>query len=495
MHGRWQALGKPLWVPRSRWTKSLAAVGYVIGVGGVVLRIWMAPGDFVANFGVGMAALCLYLVGTMLYLPLIRWARMARQWRLPKVQHAATRSAWGVATVLVVPPTLIAWIFLTWTDVLMVALLGACLAATSALFFLFSHRGNSGGYFIQAAIIVLLISQPWVWHALHTPSFWFVVALASIDLLLVWTAIHRWRRLCRSECWTGSELVFPRERSTRASLAEPMARWNALMGFLERWLHATGLRHLTSRPDMQRLGPRYRTRSLRMALGGFWLPQARGPRFANRMLILMIVLTVVGFGWMMMFGLGIGKMLALAMIGMMLASAMIAFRMLSALAQLRNTWSRPNAEVPLLALLPNLQPEGRSRRWLLGVITRPLWWYLALQLLCCLLMIYAEHLSAGLIVLILALFIGTATGTVVLPLLTWGSHRTGLARFLWFVLVCLVFATLVAISLPVVGVPEALITTQVFALLWALYIVCLAGFGWRGWLRWRTWPHPFLTQN
>lgn len=266
-----------------------------------------------------------------------------------------------------------------------------------------------------------------------------------------------------------------------------------LIGQRARWLQPT--------IDLHGCGPDRPTCSLRVALGGWGMPQTLVSRVRR-----VGVLLVTTFLTLLLFGLSLGSdnrhtdvlsliggadmlMLYIGMVGPLLA---IIHTQL-----LQRRWSRCNAELPLLALLPGLGDATQARRALLRASLLPMLGLQTVLLLATLALADHLHLDArGDALLLLSQLAGMGM-LVAFDLAVLG--HVGISH--WWTTVALVYGYLLinassAVALPLFSDHALMLKTGVvvaLALLWATFLAPLAMLGLRGWRGLQRQPHPFLA--
>lgn len=319
-------------------------------------------------------------------------------------------------------------------------------------------------------------------------------------LLLLVVDVVRWRLLVRAEN--------PLEQGQSSAM---VMQWRRTCG-MGMWgtLGSTDLSRLIrnrpdwmqARADLRRVGPQWPSFTLRVALGGGYLPRTvvgylRGMAPVLLPVLLfspVLMLLQAGKGEPMAFwmGLGIGMVGWIGIFG----AAMLA---LAVVTTLRKRWVRVNAELPLLALLPGLGGPERIKRDLLRAgLGMPLTG-LGVLLVVVLGAALKMHIHGpGLISVALAQ-LGSAATLVALmldvlggrPLQGWGL---GLYAMVTVVLVSL------SSLMPLTALGshpwshEHLVVLAVMGA-WLVYAMVLLWLGRRGWSGLMQRPHPFLANS
>ena len=222
-------------------------------------------------------------------------------------------------------------------------------------------------------------------HVLRTPALSdprFVPWGAPTAVILVLIVVARWHQLLRGRI-SGQGLGAPSVINFRRNLGRRRRDPTTDADSLRRWPQC-----LLARTDLAGVGAQAPGKSLRVALGGNYLPQTIVGRLYQLLatvlfLALPALLLVAASGDLG--GAGLVHYLFSAD-GFVISGCMFAMFSLmvvvmpSELLALR--WSRPNAELPLLALLPGLNAVHDSKRLLLHVaLRRPAGWLGLLLLL------------------------------------------------------------------------------------------------------------------
>lgn len=414
-------------------------------------------------------------------------ARDARALRLPALEHETVMSLIVYAVLLiVVPGMLISVPGLSAVQTVLavglcaaLALAYACLPAYFSIFLVF------GWIAINSSSKQLFIATA----AKHAFTLWASFGLSVLVIALVWS----WRRTVHGAL-AASSMQAPMVLKFRISA------WDSLR------TSSSALEHqrmdwLRPQPDLRRCGPNDRVRSLRIALGGLFLPQRWQSRVRNWLWIVLwssIFVVMLGFqAWErhpqhLWAALSRVILFGILVWGIGFGSTLVA---LVALLRLRRLWQSPSAELPLLALLPGLsQPQDLARAMLIpplfaqGVL-------LALSLTCALAL--HLHLEA------LAFTVITQAGAIGFFVAFALSIAAGRLPARWVVyamtIVALVLANM-SLFIPALSDASAI---QVFAnslanwLIggWVVLGIALAWLARRGWVCLHERPHPFLPSS
>lgn len=472
--------------PRLRIT---ALVFYLLGAGGVILNTRLLLPSFGAQLGLAVMAMCLLVSASIVCLPCIRWAHLALVWQLPHAQRQSTLAVVALALAMLLPITLVAAAFVSVSATLAATLLALCILAVGIIA-LQAPRKRHRHFFPIHGLVGGVLVQPWFMQHVYEQTPVFLLVMTGVDAILVAVCVLFWRRLCTDTQWQG----WASPSTLAHQEAEPWAGWNRFVTFLSTRLHATWLDPLRARPDMSRLGPHHPRRSLRMALGGFLLPQTSSAQTAQRAPFAIAVLIGCVLAWLAARSSGMSGLQSMNLVAVLLASLLSSLFILATNSRLLRLFSRPNAEMPLLALLPHLQPADTSRRWILRTVTGLPMRFLALEGFCSFFNVLDAGANYSLLVLDAGLFVGNAACLIALPLIAWAGGGQSRRIHAWL---SLVFSVLVAFTLigMIAAFHEPFVSADanlVVGLTWGIFVLVLAGFGWQGWRRWKNLPHPFL---
>jgi len=323
---------------------------------------------------------------------------------------------------------------------------------------------------------------------------------AGAALLLVLAAAWRWHQLLRGGDvpmrGVRAPSVINFRRSLSMSRSDPLADASLLRG-RPGWLAV--------QPDLRRVGPQAPVTSLRVALGGIYLPQTIINRFFDSLRAALIL----AFFGLLLFGITrfdpaaeqwvqyVFSRRGFLFAGWIYAVFCLAWVM-AVVESLTLRWERSNDELPLLALLPGVGHTGDIKRMLLrAAIKRPA---SCLGLLCVVGLIVAACLHVGRSVeLTMPLIALACLGYLVASALSiFGGHP--LPGFGKSLLVIGMFVLLsLTVLLPMLWHDWAELSAaragDTLGAAWfalALFLFWLGRRGWRG-LRQR--PHPFLPNG
>lgn len=254
--------------------------------------------------------------------------------------------------------------------------------------------------------------------------------------------------------------------------------------------------------DLHGCGPGQLVRSLRVALGGWFMPQTLVSRlrmFASGLagvalgvlFMLLPASSARGSAASVLSDLG-GAPLFVLYLGIVNSILAVA-----GIAQLRRRWGRANAELSLLALLPGLGDATQTKRALLRAALRPLRPMLAMTAVVITVAVWRLHAHGPDVVLLLL-----AQGACMAMLLALTlAIPGGVAIRGWRTTALIVYGYLLAnastaLALPLFDqglVPAMPAVAVALAVSWASLLVPLSMLGLRGWRGLRQRPHPFLA--
>jgi len=396
---------------------SLGAVA--VGVFSSKPHWWMAS-TMVYCLGIGFA--WAFWMPTLLLL-----AIDARRLCLPGMQRAATRSLWLYAVPSLLLPVLV--LGAGGADMSYVAE-GVALAMASGTAFALLPRWCSMPLAFLPALSVglrrLAHLPPW------SDPRWLVWGGVALLVLLAIDAL-RWHRLLRND--SDNELGFTSAMVMQFRRQGTARGWSGMQQLDSGQLIRQRPDWMQPRADLRGAGPQSPVRTLRVALGGWYVPKTVSGHLRAAAPVLLPILLYIPMVAIMTMGeshpgrvartmltsAGIGMVGWLGIFGGLMLTAMCA-------VLIHQRWRRTNAELPLLALLPGLGDAQTRRHALLrAIFVTPVRAQLLL-LAGVVATALALHLSA-LAVLLVALAqlgaIGAMTaqvlGTLAAGSCTWGS--------------------------------------------------------------------------
>ncbi len=170
---------------------------------------------------------------------------------------------------------------------------------------------------------------------------------------------------------------------------------------------------------------------------------------------------------------------------------------LSPLLGLHRRWSRPNAELPLLALLPHLDNPARIKSTLFGVCLRlPAIRWLAWVVLAWIVVCWHHGnitLDATVVMSAMAV-LGMLLITALLLGVLGHRHitRSGMVVLTVYLFLLSLFSGGYALAVMLGSMAFSVVGAMALTLFWGLLLVPLCRFIVNGRRRWRHQPHPFL---
>jgi hypothetical protein len=484
----WRAT--PRWV---RWYVGVLLAAAAIGA--VLIGIFMQRAAWPLA-AAAVLAIGAFFTGMFLLAPSLLLAIDARQLRIPGLQRATVLGILLPASVAIALPTTL------------LALAGGDPADIASML----AMALCGGLLLGLVPSVLCAMVGLVPMALRTlrlqldlpgpgePGFALLGIAATLAMLAACALC--WRRQLRAtdpyQPGWSRPMVMQFRRASRSS------GWAGLSGGM-----ADTVQQLRQQPDWLQAtvalgpsGPRHRRYSLRVALGGIFVPMSLAG-YARQLAFCLLPGTLVlamllvqaagrhgGFSWLLL-----AQWTGLfAWVGGFV-SLLVA---LIGAVQLSQRWQKDNAELPLLALLPGLGTPAQLRRDLLGASLLPGLIVQCAMLAVLIAMVLAARLGwlAGLAALLVQL---TGMGMLVAftlmivggrPLPAWG---TGILCTLCFLQMSLALSWLLLDRNAFErahGIPAALLGVS-----WIAVLPVLAWLGRRGWHGLRQRPHPFLSNG
>ncbi|HEX7339460.1 MAG TPA: hypothetical protein VF271_05945 [Rhodanobacteraceae bacterium] len=421
----------------------------------------------------------------------------ARTTCLPRSGREAGFSVlWYVALSLVLPALVIGWPSGVALTCLLMLVIGAGVG------FLYTMLPAYLGF-----LIILWPSLSTWLPPLPTPfSPGFVPFALKLDALIVLVACLRWyqvQHLKPAQIQGVSRpylLIFNR----------------CLRGMLEREAGLASTSHVKSRfdpalasvradrwqrqPDLAHTGPAHPLRSLRLALGPAWQPQA----LTERLRLPPKTWAIIGGGLLVMYLVFNQQHQLTDLIANRRASSSGVFStglitllvviVFTVHRKLRVLWRQSNTQLPLLALLPGLGDRAQiKRRLLCAAASFPLKALLALWVLIVALAIWVrlDALAIGFLTLTTLAWVGMALVAVTRVMAGMEpAHGDG---FIWFAYPLCGLLTVVTQGLVFDGQLGHTDTAGlVMTLLWAALFLALAQMGRQAWRRLARQPHPFM---
>lgn len=473
----------------SRWTVLVVMV--------LCLAVSIAVRLFVDDAHAWQIATLLYSFGVgflfLMFSGVLPMAMDARRLRMPGVERAAAQglllyAALAIATAAIVlspdpgrAPT--------------VALLVA-LAIAGVLAFVLLPR------YLSIPLVFVPSVGLKLWHAAHLPmpgQPGFASIGAAILVVLVLADARCWQRLLSGR-WKGAAGMRGPSVMTfhRVTLG---GDWSGLSQQTDSRLLRQRPDWLQVRADLRGVGPAAPVRTLRVALGGWYLPQTFASQLRQWFPVALMLLAFALVQFILDPRHGVLAIWSVfgtkGVVGMIVMITVILAALMPFALQQR--WQRVNAELPLLALMPGLGNDKSVRAHLLrACLVKPLV-VVALALVAVLGMGIAMHATSIALVLLAApIVICAAFGAAMLlcifggrPLHGWASFALSLVAFC---LLCI--GTL--LPLITMGSDADTIPASVFvalSLAWIAFGAVLYGLGLRGWRGLERRPHPFLANE
>ncbi|WEN14737.1 hypothetical protein PY254_16110 [Rhodanobacter sp. AS-Z3] len=249
--------------------------------------------------------------------------------------------------------------------------------------------------------------------------------------------------------------------------------------------------------DLRGTGPGNAVQSLRVALGENFMPQTRSSRMRKTVVGLLACLLIAGLLALQAVGdaeRGQGMPLAMGIRFLVMACVPFISAVMAVVTAnvLRQRWSRSNAELSLLALLPRLGDSAQVKRALLRASLPPTLYGQAILLVTSLLVAIWWQLGAeSYLLLLLGQLCGAALFGVLVLLVFAGGRLSSpnlaaliVLGLLWF------FLSLASVLVSHVPVPAL---GEVIAIGWVAAFVVLLWLGMRGWHALQQRPHAFLA--
>ncbi|MEW9573625.1 hypothetical protein ABQJ54_17875 [Rhodanobacter sp. Si-c] len=419
----------------------------------------------------------------------------ARKLRLPGMQRAATCSVLLYGLLMLALPVFV--LGALGANAPVVALLVALAMAGSLAFVLLPRWCAMVMGFLPALSVGLR-------YAAHLPPWsdprWPAWGTLALIVLLV-ANVLRWRHLLRSD--TDNELGFGSAIVTQFRRQGAMGNWNGLQQLDSGQLIRQRPDWMQPRANLRRTGPQSPMHTLRVALGGWYLPKTlTGHLRALAPILLPILLAIPVMAIMhagehrdhtahiAMISAGLGLLGWLSLFGGLMLATMTTLLV-------RQRWQRTNAELPLLALLPGLGDAQGMRRDLLRSIFAIPFALQAVLLIVMLIAALAMHLK-GLAVLLVALPQLAAAGAMVAQVLCALGGRKLPSWGEWLVHVPFVLLFFLSTFIPMATLGRhpwrgATLVEPWLLAAWVALALVVAWLGRRGWRGLLARPHPFLA--
>ncbi|TAN02809.1 MAG: hypothetical protein EPN36_15420 [Rhodanobacteraceae bacterium] len=490
MNRLWRLLVMP-WVASPPYTRLIAAlavggslvVASTIAVAGLTHARTHWSHAFILALGFAVWSLWSSCLATNLQL-----ARDARDLCVPGIPRGADRGLLLFAALSIGLPTLACWAL--GAPPLLAMATFALAAALGLAYMLLS--------FYIGLPVVLVVFIALTTHGLSAvvAGWWMLIpALAAFD---VW----RWWRLrtvasVHKEGLDAAAVFYCYRRDAMRN-----GGWHGLsQTFLQNPVkHAISL-------DLRGIGPRRPVDSLRLALGGFGMPKSLAARLQDlwRLLALLLVFALFLLA-LQLFGPDGQPVNATAIrthwIPSLLVYGGVATSVIAVTAfasRVRALWRKPDAELPLLALLPGLgKPDATKRTTILASLVPPAV-FLAITGVVLLAGAIIVHATAWAYVSIALCGIGAFALIVAATLESLGGRPMHTVAYVLLYGALMALSSLIlSISLPTdqyqgphpgrLGIPPAWLVAA-----WGLFLLMLCVLAFRGWRELRKRPHTFLA--
>lgn len=481
----WRLFGMP-------WVAAPAYARWIVGLSLGVVLLWVLPvaaaaGATDADAAVWAATFAIWALWAGYVCGNFQLQRDARKLCLPRIAREGDHSMLLFAGLSVALPIVIAWG------------LGAPQPFAAGMFVIAAISGLTYMMVPMHAGIPMVVGEFLLLSTYGSG----MPAMAWLALLAPLLAIGAWR-------W----------RQFRSVKLTPDAGWNAAAVFRGYRMFAARrgvwfgsftqsfLQRQLARPtrfDMHQVGPDRPVVSLRVALGGLGAPKPWTARLVDVGLVACYVLVfslvslipqaftsdrhaltaaAINVHWIS------PLLMLLGALGGLVAVTAFAGRTLTA-------WSKPDAELALLALLPGLTHTARSRRDALCALLLPVAAFVAVTAAALCLGAFDIHAKPwvyGAIALCCVGSFGLSSAVTLEALGGHGVHRTMYVIGCGVLLLLTMFMLIATLPtdqykgpLPW-GVPPVWLLT-----LWAVFLLVIGGAAFEGWRDLRKRPHPFLA--
>ncbi len=478
-HAPWRAN-----LPATRWLAValmlLAASGAItLGVYADRASWWVGSVGIVGFFE---AMLWVFVMSNMVLL-----AIDARQLRLPGVQHSLMAGAVLYGLLSVGLPALVFGLIAGHAVVVAVFMALCCLG------------GLVYALLPRYAGILFYASFYFVMRASSVPgpgkAGFLGWAIPSVLLLLLVAVVRARQLLVASKPYAPGRNAPPVLRLGRGiggAFAAGAGRYGSrAIAALPSWMQA--------KASLRSCGPGHTVASLRLALGGMFMPTSVMGWLRKRMVMLAAVSAVCGFIVWQALGRTYAQSQIMLLVLSMLAGFASAYMALNCVIELSQRWRKPNAELQLLALLPGLRSGSTDvkRGLLRAILLPPLRIQLGL-LVVLLALAVGLHAQTSTQLYVLASQLSAAVAFVAYTLLTLGGQEAGRWANLG---IGLLWTLLLMLPLFVSGRNSHLgnlamtSLTVLFDAGWVLLVAVLLWLGRSGWRGLQQRPHPFLPNG
>lgn len=468
-------------------------VRIVAGFGYAGILLWIVAGVLRSmglvhwTYTINVFVLNLGLVGMSLFSAGAVLMRGARQLRVPGLQRDIIVAVCLYTILSIgVPVCFLAFFGAAALHAALVLSIGLC----GGMLFSLASREMAAPVALLWMVYSYTDLPAWV----HPPAPWTLVPVALLTVVGFVAVVWAWRRIVVTDNPRLSGGVVASMLRYAKGPQIGARRPAAMLSRVQTWV-ARRLR-LDTHAELRGTGPRAPVHSMRVALGGFALIRGRHGLFAKALpLILLVAGVLLGFlviplfspqdhqdgsDWQFylqftgVFGIFGGVMLVAAQIQWLLSR-----------------WSRTDAELPLLALLPGLGSPTRQRAALLrAALGLPLA-TLALLLLSTSCIAIGAHLGMQAWVLLAVAQLGLASVLVAFDLCIFAGRLPRPARLASMFWAAVVLSTISIFALTIVQ--RTALVDGLLGVLWAALGASVWVIGWRGWKGFQRRPHAFLA--
>lgn len=475
------------------WRTSHASLRWLMVVlmaGSLILAVVFgihSPKPFLRGLGVGMCCASTGLAWWFWFSASVLLAQDAYRLRVPSAERVVALSLVLHGLIDVIVPALV--LGALGANALLAALWLA-LAACGGLTFALLPRWLA----LPMGFVPMLAGDLWDHHLLpplrdpHWPQSG-AVALVVLLVVIVW----RWRKVARDGDdrgmgFRGAVATQFRRQGTRGDWTGTRTMDSAqLIRQLPGWMQA--------RATLRDAGPQNPVLTLRIALGGPYLPKTLGSHLRGAAPVMFSLLAVPA---LLLFqgDASAKRVTVLALVGCIVLIFGLAASLLPASVVIQR-WRRANAELPLLALLPGLGDAHAQRHQLLRtlftgpVIGQVVLWTVMLAAA------WLLHLRGLSLILPLMTLLAAACCMPTQTLCALGDRRLPTwGEWLFYLpIVALTMASLLIPALAIGNAPDpSIVVSERWTLLgWCVMALPMAWLAHRGWQAFNARSHPFLS--
>lgn len=429
-----------------------------------------------------------FFVGLLFVAPFLLMAIDTRQLRIPRSQSTIALGMMLYSALWIAVPSIA------------LALAGADFVTVLAIQTVGLLFGLTFGLLPRVFLIVAGFSPSFlglVHIQLRYPGKPTVLLLWLVTAVLALISALCWRRQVRSADPYGEGFNKPLVLRSRSGNRTGFMNWND-------WTTMSGnSRQIRSQPqwmlaiaNLRGTGPSNPVRSLRVALGGWTLPKTWQSASRQWLLVLAPIIVLMGLVFLrtpemtsaLLHAIAFSAVVWIAGFGSMVLG-------LTTVVLLQQRWSRTNAELPVLALLPRLGDGGAVNKYVLRASLLPTLFWQAVLIAVLVATSFVKQASAlNLAIAALAEIVALAF-TPAFAFAIFGGRApaqwvAGLVAGVSFALVgC---GTAASSILDISRTYGAIMATSIIAI-WLALLAFLIWLGLRGWRGLRARPHPFLA--